>query len=191
MELTEKIESINRQLEDSFGIDTITGRPIWRVVWSDDQYEDRFGTYDDFTPEGIYLRTVTEVRRVKKYPWVKERWTLERLVLVPVVSQKELPTVKQSYEPMFPFQKTNGEYAPPTILACRFIIDSVLAAQGKGSTTKYKDKYDGMSKEEYYEAKNAELQQLQDDLFGNETDVGDAIAHGEAVIVPRNYEKES
>jgi hypothetical protein len=54
MELTEKIESINNQLIELYGIDTITGQAMWRVVWSEDQFEHRLGTYDDFSGE-IYI----------------------------------------------------------------------------------------------------------------------------------------
>lgn len=189
MELAESIETINRQLSDNFGVDTVTGRPIWRVSWADDQFENRFDEYTDYSPEGVYLRTVKEVRNVPKYPWLKGLYVLERLVLVPEVNQVQLPTVKQSYEPMFPFMTNKFQYAPPTILACRFIIDTIYAQIGKKQPVT-KDKYDGLNKKEYYEAKDAEIKKLVSELFPNETDTGDALAHKEAVIVPRNYEKE-
>lgn len=192
MELTEKIDTINRQLIDLYGIDTITGLPMWRVVWSEDQFEHRHGTYDDFTPAGIYLRTVTEVRYVPKYrQWIQNKYVLERLVLIPEINEGELPAVKLSYEPMYPFQTNSGQYLPPRLDACQFVIDTVLASQGKSSLAKYKDPVSGLNSEDYLEMKRQEIDNLQDELFGNETDTGDAMAHGEAIIVPRNYEKES
>jgi hypothetical protein len=30
-----------------------------------------------------------------------------------------------------------------------------------------------------------------EELFGDETETGDALAYGEAIVVPRNYEKEN
>lgn len=192
MELTETIEAINLQLIDLFGIDTITGLAIWRVVWSEDQFEHRRGTYDDFTPSGIYIRTVTEVRYVPKYrQWIKQRYVLERLVVVPETNAGDLPAVKLSYEPIYPFQTEQGEYLPPRIDACQFVVDTVYAAQGKSTLAKYKDPLSGLSSEELIEKKRQELDALQEELFGNETDTGDAMAHGEAIIVPRNYMKES
>lgn len=192
MELTEKIETINQQLIDLYGIDTLTGQAMWRVVWSEDQFEHRKGTYDDYTPGGIYLRTVTEVRYVPKYrQWIKEKYVLEDLVLIPEVNSGDLPATKLSYEPKYPFQDNNGNYLPPTINACKWIITGIMAAKGTSTFAKYKDKDNGLSKEEWYEMKNKEIDDLAKDLFGNETDTGDAMAHGEAVIVPRNYEKES
>lgn len=192
MELTEKIDTINRQLMDLYGIDTVTGLPMWRVVWSEDQFEHRLGTYDDVTESGIYLRTVTEVRYVPKYrQWIKDKYVLERLVVIPEISQGDLPATKLSYEPMYPFETNSGKYLPPRLDAAQFVIDSVLSAQGKSSLTKYKDPVSGLSTEDYLEMKRQEIDKLQAELFGNETDAGDAMAHGEAIIVPRNYKEES
>lgn len=192
MELTEKIDTINRQLMDLYGIDTVTGLPMWRVVWSEDQFEHRLGTYDDVTESGIYLRTVTEVRYVPKYrQWIKDKYVLERLVVIPEISQGDLPATKLSYEPMYPFETNSGKYLPPRLDAAQFVIDSVLSAQGKSSLTKYKDPVSGLSTEDYLEMKRQEIDKLQAELFGNETDAGDAMAHGEAIIVPRSYKKEN
>lgn len=190
MELPESIESINQQLVDHFGIDTSTSEPIWRVVWSEDQFEHRLGEYDDFTPSGIYLRTVKEVRYVPKYSqWLPNVYVLERLVAIPLSNVPELPSTKMSYEPIYAFQTTSGQPLPPKFIACKFCIDCIYAAQGKSSLVKYKDPYAGISQEDYHEMKVAEIDKIQEELFGNESYVGDALAHKEAIIVPRNYEK--
>lgn len=192
MELTEKIESINQQLIDSYGIDTITGMAMWRVVWSEDQFEHRHGTYNDYTESGIYLRTVTEIRWVPKYrQWIKDKYVLERLVVIPEINTDDLPATKLSYEPIYSFETNFGKYLPPRLDAAKFVIDTVLAAQGKSSLAKYKDPVSGMTSEDYTEMKSQEIDNLESELFGNETDTGDALAHGEAIIVPYNYKKES
>ncbi|SRR5258706_3221684 len=190
MELTETIDNINHQLADLYGIDTITGQPIWRIVWSEDQFEHRLGTYDDYTPGGIYLRTVTEVRYVPKYSqWIQEKYVLERMVVVPETSRADLPATKVSYEPLFPFEGNAGQYLPPKLSVAQFVIDNVLAAQGIGSLAKYKDPMSDLSTQDQIEAKAKEIDTLQKELFGNETRTGDSIAHGEAIIVPSNYKK--
>lgn len=190
MELTEPVESINRQLVEHFGSDTITGLPIWRVVFSEDQFEKRLGTYDDYTPGGIYLRTVTEVREVPKYrQWVQRKYVLENLVLVPEVNEKELPDTKLSYEPMFVFETGSGKYLPPKFEACKLVIDSVYAAMGKSNLAKYKDPLFGVTNEEQAEMRAAEIDKLQEELFGKETFTGYEQAQGKAIIVPHNYEK--
>ena len=48
----------------------------------------------------------------------------------------------------------------------------------KDTFTRYKDK--NVSKEE----REAELKRVEDELFGNETDVGDHLAYGSGVVVP-------
>jgi len=190
METTEKIESLNRQLIDLYGIDTITGQAMWRIVWSEDQFEYRHGTYDDYTPSGIYLRSVTEVRYVPKYSqWIQNKYVLERLVAIPEISAGDLPATKMSYEPMYPFESNSHKYLPPRLDAAQFVIETVLSAQGKSSLVKYRDPVNGLVGEDYLEMKNKELDILQKELFGNETDIGDAIAHGEAIIIPGNYKK--
>jgi len=190
--LNESVESINQQLIDLFGIDTVTGQAMWRVVWSEDQFEHRLGEYDDYTPGGIYLRTVKEVRYVPKYrQWIQQKFVLERLVVIPEISMPELPATKTSYEPIYPFETGSGKYLPPNILAAKFVIDTILAAQGKSSLAKYKDPDAGLTMSDVHEKKVAEIDKIQEELFGNETLVGDALAHKEAVIVPRNYKLEN
>jgi len=190
METTESIESLNHQLIDLYGVDTVTGQAMWRIVWSEDQFEHRYGTFTDFTPSGLYIREVTETRYVPKYrQWIKEKYVLEQLVGIPEVSMKELPATKMSYEPIYPFQTDSGKYLPPRLDASKFVIDVLLAAQGKASLAKYKDPLAGLTAEQQVEIKNIELDNLQAELFGNETDTGDALAHREAIVVPRNYKE--
>lgn len=192
MEIPEEIESINRRLVDHFGLDTSTNQPIWRVVWSEDQFEHRLGTYDDFVPNTeIYLRTVTEVRYVPKYSqWLPNVYVLERLVVVPDNNIPELPATKLSYEPIYAFRTTSGIPLPPKFAAAKFAIDLIYAAQGKSSVAKYKDPDAGLDTEQQFEKKIEEIDSLQKELFGNESYVGDALAHKQAVIVPRNFEKQ-
>ncbi len=182
MELTERVESLNRQLQDLYGIDTITGKPMFRIVWSEDQYEKRLTS---FTPEGLQL-LYPEVKELPKYKqWIKEKYVLERLVLIPDVNVAELPSEKMSYEPLWVFEDRHGNYLPPRLDAAKLVVDSVYAALGKSSLAKYKDE------ESTPEGKAKRIQNLESELFGNESNVGDALAHKQAVIVPRNFEKES
>ncbi|MET0787060.1 MAG: hypothetical protein ABWY25_10175 [Paenisporosarcina sp.] len=192
MELTETIESLNRQLIDLYGIDTVTGDAMWRIVWSDDQWEHRHGLYEDYSPGGIYLRTVEETRWVPKYrQWIQQKYVLERLVLVPEMNIGDLPATKLSYEPIYTFETPGGSYLPPRLDAAKFIIDTLMAAQGKGNLAKYKDPFNGLNADDYAEMKKKEINDLQTELFGNETAVGDSLAHGEAIIVPRNFKEEN
>lgn len=174
MELPETIKSINQQLVDEYGIDTTTGQSIYQVVWAADEYEKR---RSKFTPEGFEL-LYAEVMLLPKYPQndldYKERYILEKLVVVPEFNSDELLS-KLSYEPIWVFRDRFNNYLPPTFWACKFCIDTVNAAMGKSSLNKYVDESNTP------EAKEERIQKLELELFGNETPVGDALAHSEGV----------
>jgi hypothetical protein len=182
MELTETIKSLNSQLVDLYGLDTITGRAIWRIVWSEDQFEKRLM---ETTDEGLLL-VVPQVREVPKYrQWITEKYVLERLVLVPDINSKELPLSKQSYEPIWVFMDKNGNYLPPKIQVCKFVIDSIYEAQGKNIFARYKDPES--NPEEAKEIERKRIDDLQVELFGDDTDVSDALTYKEAIVVPNSY----
>lgn len=204
-EITEKIESINNQLIESFGIDTVTGLPIWRVVWSEDQFEKRFGTYDDYTSSETYLRTVTEMREVPKYrQWIHDKYILERLVLVPEFNQEELAGSKLSYEPIWVFEDKNGNSLPPKFEACKFIVDTVYSAQAvrksmitgdekrDHSMVRYKDDLVAVNAENAKEIQEQKISGLMEELFGDESSLmGTTIDCGSSIIVPQTYKKEN
>ena len=98
------IDVINRQLFDAYG--RLENQVTWRIVWSEDQREHRYGTYRDYTPEGFLIREVTESREVPKYSqWAPECWMLERLLVVPPDPNPDHPELDGmlSYEPMWQF----------------------------------------------------------------------------------------
>lgn len=202
------VKVINSQLKDLYGVDIVTGLPIFRVVWSDDEMEYRHGTFDDFIPgTQIYIRTVTETRHLPKYrQWIHGRHILERLVLVPEFQQAELPAAKISYEPLWVFRKgddneTPEGYLPPRLDAAKFIIDSVLAAQGattmmitsnpKPSLARYKDPAAGKTTEEIVAHKQKEIDGIVEELFGDESGLmGATLPGGNSIIVPQTFTKE-
>jgi hypothetical protein len=173
MELTESINSINKQLSDLFGIDTITGQSIWRVSWANDQYEKRL---TDITIEGKELMQ-PEVQLLPKYSYIRDRWILERLVLIPVVNMSELPTQKMSYECMWNFEDKYGNYLPPTVEGCKFVINLIYSAMGRSNMAKYVDE----EAKNPIETREKRINKLVEELFGNETDTGDALAHHSGV----------
>ncbi len=178
----ESIEVLNLRLIDYFGVDTNTGRPIFRIVWANEQLEKRLM---DCTPEGIQL-LYPEVRETPKYPYLKNVYVLERLTIVPDVNQSEIPVNKLSYEPIWAYRNEFNPL-PPTWEATQFVIDSLYAALGKRSMAKYVDD----EKNTTEEGRQQRIMELQGELFGNETDVGDALAYGDGIVVPSNYKKES
>jgi hypothetical protein len=184
MELTERIESINRQLRSMFGIDTETRESIFRVVWSEDQFEKRLSNY---TASGIQLLTPLVCEMPKYRQWVQEKYVLERLVVVPETSSDELLDAKKSYEPLWVFRDNKGNYLPPKLEVCKLVIDTLYAALGKKSMAKYVDE----------EAKNPiekskeRIDKLEEELFGDESGLLGRTITGEAIAMPQQYIKEN
>lgn len=179
MELTEPIESINKQLVHLFGIDSDTGRPMFRVVSSWDQYEKRL---TNVTAEGFKLQ-YPEVIEKPKYDqrdvdW-KGKYILERLVIVPLANAEELPTSGMSYEPLWVFKDNMNNPLPPRVDACKLIIDTMYAALGKSSMAKYVDP--DLNPETRIEEKIKRVTELEEQLFGDESNLLLRTVTGEAV----------
>lgn len=180
MELRESIESINEKLLTEYGTELSCGnQPRFRVVFSEDQYEKRL---TDFTDEGFEL-IHPEVRLLPKYKqYIREKYILERLIPVPEGVETDLLT-KISYEPAWVFQDKHGNYLPPFFEGCKHVIESIYSMMDKANThTRYKDK--NITPEE----KLAHLKKVENELFGNETDVTDALAYGTGVTVDKESE---
>ncbi len=182
--MPENLTTINEYLARNWGIDTEDKEPIYRVVWGPDQFEKRLMTSTD---AGIQLLT-PEVRTVPKYHYLPDAFILERRALIPESQAKELPGIHKSYEPLWVFIDAEGNPVRPTILGCKFVIDCVNAAIGKKSMAKYKDPNVGETPEESYAIHQARIQQLQDQLFGNESGLmGETTTgSGSSIIVPGN-----
>ena len=181
MELAENIETINRQLREHFSFDANTNQPIFRVIWSDDQLEK---VLSDYTPEGLHLLTPRVIQR-PKYAYAKGRYILERLVVVPEVNKSEMLEANLSYEPIWIFETQLGVYLPPKFEVAKIICDTLYAALGKKSMRKYVDE----EAKNPIETRNARIAKIQEELFGNETLAGDALAHGYGVSLSGPQDK--
>lgn len=172
--LAESIEEINGLLIDHYGIDTISGNSIYRVVWSEDQLEKRWTSYTD---SGVQLLQ-PEVREYPKYrQWIHEKYIIERLTIIPDLKIDGAPANQVSYESIWVFENALGDYLPPRFSVCKFVLDTLHAAEGKSSMAKYVDELINESAE----VKESRLNKLQNELFENETDIGDALAYREGV----------
>lgn len=179
MELVESIESINKQLLDTYGSELFAGdQPKFRVVFSTDQLEKRWMTH---TNEGFQFLH-PEVREVPKYRhYITDKYILERIV--PIDLENSDLTEKVGYEPAWVFQDSKGNYLPPRFDVCSIVVDSLFAAMGqKGGFRKYKDP------DIEPERRMQILEEMERTLFGNETSTTDALAHDYGVTNPAGPE---
>jgi len=114
---------INTWLVDKYGR-SVEGLPYWRVVWTTNLTEKRNGKFREHTTSGIFLREVTGVQEVLKYPYDKDRWVLEQLVAIDPKSDvaKELVQNSWSYEPFYVFKDNKGKF----LALDRDVIDVIL-----------------------------------------------------------------
>lgn len=177
MELPETLESINKQLVELFGVDTVTGKPMFRVVESWTQLEKRL---TNVTLEGFQLQ-YPEVLELPKYDQrdidYKDKYILERLVVVPVYHLEELPTAAQSYEPLWVFKDKQDNPLPPLVWACKFVIDTMYAALGKSNMAKYVDE----EAKNPVEEREKRIAKYTEELFGDESSLLGRTITGEAV----------
>jgi len=176
----ENLDTINNRLKDHYGV--TEDKPNFRVVWSEDQLEKRRGTFRDFTNDGFFIREVTEVREVPKYrQYIHEKYLLERLTVVPEMNKVELLELI-SYEPLWVFETKKGDPLRPTWLAANYVIEQTLHnIEHAGQYTKYKQS------DNTPEEKEKRILALEETLYGNESDISDALAHNQAIVVPHNY----
>lgn len=170
---TPEVERINELLERDYGrFDN--GRAMYRVVWSNDQYEHRYGTYNDFTSEGIFIRTVSEVREVPKYKsYMLPQFVLEKCCPVPVGCDLDQ---KVSYEPLFGFRGLPVSYD-----ICKIVIDSVLEKMNLSKYPKYtEDELEGNS----IEAQNYRAEKIAKE-FDHDEKITLALGTGSAVFIDK------
>lgn len=113
-----EVELINRDLKRIYGTDLTGLRPKYRLVWSSDQMEKRFGHYEDwYGGYGcIFIREFVGVREAKKYTHLKDQWVLEKLVFDP--NPELIGSRNGHYEPLWAFPQG----LPPILKACRYVI---------------------------------------------------------------------
>lgn len=110
-----EVEIINKKLLDAYGYAIDENKAKFRIVWSTDQRENRFGEFIERTEGGVFLREVKGIQEVQKYPWDKDRWILEHLVYLNpngVIARELVESRGWSYEWLYTFQGPNKEFLP-------------------------------------------------------------------------------
>jgi hypothetical protein len=124
MEKNSTVGSINKYLR-IYGKNQYDD-PIFRVVFADEQTEKRQSVFNDFHGD-LFLRTVYETREVKKYPWIKRKWILERWAPGELSYHPDLSTDKNGvYICVYIFQDKNSNYLSPLLKVCEIIIKQLL-----------------------------------------------------------------
>lgn len=178
----EHIDRLNDWLKETYGLFD-NAEPNYRIVFSDDQYEYRKGTFAKYDLHGNLLGYETEVKYVPKYKqWIQHKYVLEMILPVPDINNEELVS-KTSYEPLWVFEDARGNALPPKREAIILIIrqQKEQLARVRGIPI-YKDPES--NPEEALEIRKKNIERLERELFGNETTTGDGLAQKRAIVVP-------
>ena len=125
------VDSINKRLNDEYRV--LDGRPIYRIVWSDEQLEMRKGTFTDWYGHILIRQEHNIVRQVKKY-WYYEKpcWVLEKLVWIHQnqALKEQIEELVESrngtYEPVYSFYRHSTKQALPVAWrVVDFIVDKL------------------------------------------------------------------
>jgi hypothetical protein len=102
---------------------TLDNREVYRLVWSEDCFENRLGTFRTFTQSGLFIREETGVRKVRKYNYIHNRWIFEVFAPGSVTRNPETPDASNGdYVPVYVFESGTGIYLPPTRKVVEFLI---------------------------------------------------------------------
>ena len=116
-----EVESLNLWLAEQGR--SLEGKVLYRLVWSEKIYENRFGTFCDYTSDGLFIREVKETRLTRKYNYIKDRYILEKFAPGNLTASVETPdAINGDYIPVYVFEDKNGKYLPPTQKVLRFIL---------------------------------------------------------------------
>lgn len=175
LSLSEPLQLINHRLKDYFGVFE-NGEPNWKLFWSEDMLEKRMM---NSTENGVIL-ALPEPRLVKKANYLNDCWVLCRIVPVPECDKAELCGAKTSYEPICTFDhpETGEPMAPDwdiihaTIKVC---LENMANAGHKAPEQIPEEMRNTREAIEYRVNKKME------EMFGNETKIGDSLALDSAV----------
>lgn len=122
--MSEEIDILNKKIGQEYV--TIDGHKIFRLVWSEDIFENRHGTFREFTSGGLFIREVTETKRVRKYNYIHNRWIFEMWAPGNLVANPETPDAANGdYVPVYVFEDRGGHYLPPNEKVVRFLISAL------------------------------------------------------------------
>lgn len=181
--IAEPLQSINKKLADKYGFmdNPINDYVRFRVVFSTEQFEYRRGIFNDFTPSGLFIRQVEEVRRTKKYPSLPDRYILEKSVPNPIPDIMS----KVTYEPIWVFH--DEQQNPRNDIVCWRAVDLIVFMSFHiGNKNKIAD-----YKEVEAQRRRDDIDWFKDQMENELPFTAAKLAIGEGIVVPEMPKEDS
>jgi len=149
------VDLINKELRN-FGLNEY-GESIFRCVFSDDQVEKRKGEFNEFYGS-LFVRRVKGVKEVRKYPWIKRKWIIERWASGKLAYHPDLETDKNGvYICVYVYQDVNGNYLPPLLKVALIVVNQLLNPRSKSEAL-------AQDEEQLKKEEELEVQKIEEEL---------------------------
>ena len=99
----------------------LNGKPVFRVIFSDDLTEKRVGVFNKFHGN-IWVGRSSGVQLVPKYGYIQSAWVLEKYSVAPNAEILDY----DHYEPVYAFRDKDNNYLEPLLRVCEIIIYGIL-----------------------------------------------------------------
>jgi len=176
------INQINARLRLHYGCNLFK-MPNFRLVFSDNQFEKRWGTFREFYGK-IFLREYTAMKEVPKYGFIKGKWVLERWLPPSLTYTPEVPDSSNgSYEPMYVFQDVNGNALEVNEEFIDKCVDTILHPQLAGHRASELREADKKAKEKEIQENMVILEDQ------GRSWIGHRLHSKEGIIVPGGLDK--
>jgi len=180
MEQNIEASVINLWLERNAPKIPLTDKSMFRLVWSDDQFEIRTGTKIYYFGNKK-IAEAEETGKFPKYSWLHHVWVLEMWANPEIAYTPELPdSVNGSFEPIYAFVDPGGNPLPLNQHVVELVIK--VALRPKSSSQAIRSRIFSEMAE-----KEARLDQYTLDAIDT-SDMQSLLHHGEAGLVPGNYD---
>ena len=159
----------------------LTDKPMFKLVWSEDEYELRTGDYairDPKTTAIIAYAKKTDI--VRKYGAIIERWILEQWYPPEVCQDPELPEACHdgSYEPIFVFE---DKFRRPLQLN-KLVVEIILSRLGAPSRSEAAIRSELRAE---LDAQDDKIAKMDWDILSDEGPLVSQFHDGTAILNPR------
>ena len=126
MRYNSEVRRINKELK-VYG-SNLQGKPIFRVVFSNDQIEKRRAARNVFSDSGqIFLRREVGVFELPKYPWIVNKWILERWYPAEKTYHPDIISSREGdYVCIYVYQDGDGNYLSPLLKVAQIVVRHIL-----------------------------------------------------------------
>jgi hypothetical protein len=158
----------------------LTDKPIFKLVWADEEYELREGTYAIRDPKTTaIIAYAKKVDRVRKYGYIQERWILEQWYPPEVCQAGELPDAchEGSYEPIFVFEDKFRRALPLN----KLVVEIIVSRLGAPTRSEAAIRADLRAQ---LDARDAQIEKMDWDLLNDEGPLVSQFHDGTAILNP-------